>query len=83
VRIVSLLIAGVASLIGLVFPFLLARQATGLNQSILMVMMCGVAGAFVYGAGFKPLNRGLRLCTEPAVTWPVMLISLGALVALR
>ncbi len=82
-RVLSLLMAGVASIIGLVFPFLLARQATGLNQSILLVMMCGVAGAFVYGAGYRPVNLMLRRCTEPAVTWPVMLISLGALVALR
>lgn len=80
---VSLAFAGTASLIGLVFPFLLARQATGLNQMILLVMMAGIAGAFIYGAGFRPGSRLLRLCIAPAVTWTAMLASLGALVSLR
>ncbi len=80
---VSLILAAAASIIGLVFPFALARQATGLNQSILLLMMAGIAGAFIYGAGFRPQNRVFRFCSGPAVTWTVMLASLGALIALR
>ncbi len=78
---IGLAISG--SLIALVFPFLLARQATALNQSILVLMMAGIAGAFVYGAGFRPGRKVLRRCISPYVTWPVILASLGALLALR
>ncbi len=82
-RAVSLGFAASASVLGLVFPFLLARQATGMNQMILLLMMAGIAGAFIYGAGFRPESRVLRLCIAPAVTWTAMLASLGALVAMR
>jgi predicted membrane protein len=77
------MLAAGASLIGLVFRFLLARQATRLNQMILLLMMAGIAGGFIYGAGFRPENKVLRLCIAPAVTWTAMLATLGALVALR
>jgi len=80
---ISLSLAVTASILGLVFPFVLARQATGLNQTILLIMMAGIAGAFIYGAGFRPENRVLRLFTGPRVTWTVMLASLVALVAMR
>ncbi len=82
-RAVSLILAATASIIGLVFPFLLARRATGLNQVILLLMMAGIAGAFIYGAGFRPENKALRLSMTPAVTWTAMLASVGALLALR
>jgi predicted membrane protein len=82
-RAASLVFAACASVLGLVFPFLLARQATGLNQMILLVMMAGIAGAFIYGAGFQPESRVLRRCIAPAVTWTAMLASLAALAAIR
>lgn len=80
---ISLSFAVVLSLVGLVFPFLLGAHATGLNQSILMVMMLGIAGGFIYGAGFKPQQKWLRALLSPAITWPVMLLSGGVLLALR
>ncbi len=82
-RAASLFIAAMASMIGLVAPFLLARQATGLNQTILLVMMAGVIGAFIYGAGFQPANRALRLAMRPALTWPLTIGALVVLLALR
>lgn len=82
-RALSLILAAAASIIGLVFPFLLARQATGLNQMVLLLMMAGIGGGFIYGAGFRPESKALRLCIAPAVTRTAMLASLGALVALR
>jgi len=81
-RAASLGIAGVASVIGLVFPFWLARRATDLNQTILLVLMAGIVGAFVYGAGFR-LAGWARWMIAPAVTWPVLGASLGALLAMR
>jgi predicted membrane protein len=82
-RAVSLALAGLASVIVLVFPFLLARRATGLNQSILLLMMAGIAGAFIYGAGFRPARKTLRIAIRPALTWALIIGSLAALAALR
>lgn len=82
-RATSLIIASAASIIGLVFPFILAAQATGLNQSVLLVMMCGIAGAFIYGAGFQPKQPLLARLIAPALTWPVILGGCALLVAMR
>jgi len=82
-RLVSLALAGGLSLVGLVFPFLLGVQATALNQSFLMVMMLGICAAFVHGCGFKPGRAWVRRAVSPAVTWPVMLGSCGAMLLVR
>jgi len=80
---VSLVLAGIAAVIGLVFPFLLAPRATGLNQTILLFMMAGISGAFIYGVGFRIKNRWLETLTHPAFTWPLLAASAGGLVWLR
>jgi predicted membrane protein len=82
-RVTSLIMAGTASIIGSVFPFMLARQATGLNQTILLIMMLGVTGAFIYGAGFRPPQKWLSIITAPALTWPIMLGCFAILVYIR
>lgn len=82
-RAVSLSIGSLASLTGLVFPFVLARQATGLNQMILLLMMAGIASSFIYGAGFAPLQKSLRVLISPWLSWPVVVVCLGGLLALR
>jgi predicted membrane protein len=79
----SLCFAVTLSLVGLVFPFLLGANATGLNQSVLVVMMLGIAGAYLHGAGFRPKQAWLRWLMSPAVCWPVMLVSGALLVAMR
>jgi predicted membrane protein len=79
----SLCFAFTLSLVGLVFPFLRGANANGLNQSILMVMMLGIVGAFIHGAGFRPKQPWLRWLISPAVCWPVMLVCGGLLVATR
>lgn len=82
-RLVSLFLAGASSIIGLVFPFLLAVRATGQNQTIFLVMMIGVSGAFIYGVGFQPSGKYSRMSISPSVTWPVILVSLGILIGIR
>jgi predicted membrane protein len=82
-RAASSTLAGIASLIGLVFPFLLARSPTNLNQSLLLLLMEGIAGAFIFGAGFRPHSKLARAVIAPWATWPVMLGSLGGLFWLR
>ncbi len=82
-RALSLVLAGAAAFIGLVLPFLLAAHATGLNQSILVLMMAGVAGGFVHGAGFRPERRWARAALSPWVTWPLIAGCLGGLLLMR
>jgi len=82
-RVVSLALASIAALVGLVFPFLLAPRATGLNQTILLFMMAGISGAFIYGVGFRMRNKWLEYLIHPAVTWPLLAVSAGGLVWLR
>jgi predicted membrane protein len=82
-RAASLVLASTASFIGLVFPFALGRVPTGFNQSVLLILMAGIAGAFIYGAGFKPRQSMFRWLIGPAVTWPLMFASFGILVAMR
>jgi predicted membrane protein len=82
-RVTSLCLAGMASVIGLVFPFALARQPTGLNQSLLLVLMAGIVGAFIYGAGFQPRARLARLAICPYATWLILVGSLTGLFWLR
>jgi predicted membrane protein len=81
-RVGSVILALIASVIGLVFPFLLARQANGLNQSILLLMMVGIAGAFIHGAGFQPHARAMKIITSPWSTWPVITACCALMVAL-
>lgn len=49
---ISLCLGVTAMIIGSIFPFALGLKATGLNQSILLIVMLGVTGAFIHGAGF-------------------------------
>ncbi len=80
---ISLLLAGVLSLIGLVVPFLLGAQATELNQMVLLGLILGISGAFYYGFGFRTRSKWLARIVSPILTWPVMLLSFGALLLLR
>jgi predicted membrane protein len=80
---VSLGLASIAAVIGLVFPFLLAPRPTGLNQTILLFMMAGISGAFIYGVGFRIENKWLASLTHPAFTWPLLAASAGGLIWLR
>lgn len=82
-RVLSLVAASLLSLVGMIFPFVLGRVPTGLNQSLLLLMMAGVAGAFIYGAGFQPDQKWLRSVIAPAFTWPLMGLSFALLVWLR
>jgi predicted membrane protein len=80
---ISLCFAGTLSVIGLVFPFVLGAQPTGLNQSLLILMMLGMVGGFIHGAGFRPEQKWLRALISPAFTWPVMLLSCALLLLIR
>ncbi len=77
-RPISFIIALVASLALMLFPFLLhgingARLHTGLP-----ILMLGVAGMFVYGIGYIPDNRLIRILFSPVCAW-VLIVAGGLL----
>jgi predicted membrane protein len=80
---ISLGAAAIAACIGLVFPYLLARHATALNQTILLGMMAGISGAFIYGVGFRMENKWFEFLTRPLFTWPLLAVGAAALVLLQ
>jgi predicted membrane protein len=79
----SLIFATITSVVGLVFPYVLAQQATALNQSILLLMMAAISGAFIYGVGFQPRAKWVSLLISPFITWSVLALTTGSLLALR
>jgi predicted membrane protein len=82
-RAVSLGLALLLSVIGSTVPFVLARHPTGLNQTLLLVMMLGVTGGFVHGVGIRVENKWAQRLTAPVLTWPLMLGCFGAMLMLR
>ena len=79
----SLAMALIACVIGSVFPFLLGRHATGLNQSVLLVTMFGITGALIYGVGIRPERKWSAALIAPLTTWPVMLGGCAWLLLMR
>lgn len=69
----SFAVALVASLSLMLFPFLLhgidgKRLHTGLP-----ILMLGVAGMFVYGIGYVPDNKLIRVLFGPACAWALLI----------
>jgi predicted membrane protein len=82
-RVASLVFATITSIIGLVFPYVLAQQATALNQTILLAMLAAISGAFIYGVGFQPRTKWANHLISPIITWSVLALTTGSLLALR
>ncbi len=69
----SLAVAGLVSLALMLDPYLLAGVSSSRVHGALPPMMLGVAGLFVYGLGFEPNGRLLRMILHPAVSWLLFL----------
>jgi predicted membrane protein len=69
VRAVSFIVALAASVILMLFPFLLRHVPQGRIHTALPVMLLGLAGAFVYGVGYRPDNKLLRILFGPLCAW--------------
>jgi predicted membrane protein len=53
----------------MLFPFLLRYVPPGRLHAALPVALIGVAGAFVYGIGYSPDHRLLRILFGPVCAW--------------
>jgi predicted membrane protein len=63
------------------FPFLLRQvQATRLHAA-LPIMLLGIAGLLVYGIGYRPDNRLLRILFGPLCAWALTIGGAWALLA--
>jgi predicted membrane protein len=73
IRTASLTAALAASLMLMLFPFLLRHIPAARLHSALPVMLLGVAGAFVHGIGYTPDNKLLRILFGPGCAWALMI----------
>lgn len=71
----SFAIGLVASISLMLFPFVLHNVPAARLHTGLPVIMLGVAGTLVYGIGYIPDNRALRIFFSPLVAW--VLIAAG------
>ncbi len=68
-RALALAAAGAASLLLMLYPYVLNGISGWRVHAGLPVMMLGVAGLFVAGLGFRPGSRLLRGLFHPACAW--------------
>ncbi len=73
-RALSLLLASPLALLLLIHPAAMLDEQGRYSHSLLMLVMVGVAGGFVHGVGFDPLNRLWRLLLGPACAWPLLVL---------
>ena len=81
-RYISFSLGLVASLLLMLFPFLLHQVSGARLHSGLPILMLGVAGTFVHGVGYVPDNKFLRFLFGPFCSWTLILIG-GLLLAIR
>ncbi|HEY0218412.1 MAG TPA: cyd operon YbgE family protein [Afipia sp.] len=81
-RTISFAIGLAATLMLMLFPFLLHQASGPRLHSGLPILMLGVAGTFVYGVGYIPDNKFLRILFGPLCSWTLILIG-GLLLAAR
>jgi predicted membrane protein len=77
-RVASFTAALAATLVLMLFPFLLRGVPDAKLHAALPVIMLGIAGGFVYGIGFTPDNALLRMLFGPWCCWTLMVV--GAVV---
>jgi predicted membrane protein len=73
IRTASFAAALAASLALMLFPFLLRHVPETRLHSVLPLLLLGVAGAFVYGIGYRPDNRLFQILFGPVCAWGLMI----------
>jgi predicted membrane protein len=76
-RAISFVVALATSVTLMLFPFLLRYTSQNRLHAALPVVLFGLAGAFVYGVGYRPDNKLLRILFGPLCAW--LLIAGGSL----
>jgi predicted membrane protein len=73
VRTASFMAALVASLALMLFPFLLRHVPETRLHAALPILLLGIAGAFVFGIGYRPDNRLLQVLFGPICSWALII----------
>lgn len=79
-RLPSLVTALAISAVLMLYPYVLGTDVTPTAHAALPILLLGVSGALVYGVGYRPDNRLLRILFGPLVSWLLMVIGAGLLV---
>ncbi|MCA1925786.1 MAG: cyd operon YbgE family protein [Thiobacillus sp.] len=67
---ITLAVAFTLMLLITIYPRALATESGGpISHGILMLIMWGLSAGFVYGVGFIPRSRLLRVALGPWVAW--------------
>jgi cyd operon protein YbgE len=82
-RALSLLLASPLALLLLIHPALMLDANGHYSHPLLMLVMLGIAGGFVHGVGYDPLNRVWRGLFGPACAWPLLLLGYALLIQAR
>ncbi|MCG2574555.1 MULTISPECIES: cyd operon YbgE family protein [Acinetobacter] len=72
--IVSFMLALPLAAILLIYPSLMLDANGHYNHSVLMLVMLGISGGFIYGVGFVPQFWLWKWLFNPIVAWPLMAV---------
>ena len=80
-RALSLATAGFGSLALMLDPYLLSGISSARLHDALPLTMFGTTGLFVYGFGFEPKTKLLRIVFHPVTAWALFIVGAAALVS--
>lgn len=72
-RLISLGMAIALSTLIFTYPQTVGSPESGLNRSLLIFLMWGIAIGFIHGVGFIPRMIAWRVVFSPFIGWPLML----------
>ena len=76
-RVLSIVAALAVTVVVVCFPRLIAVDMHSVPHGWLVCLLAGMSFSYVYGFGFIPENKTLRILFSPVIAWPLMII--GAL----
>ena len=71
---ISFLLALPLAAVLLIHPAMMLDANGHYNHSLLMMVMVGISGGFIYGVGFLPRFWLWKWLFSPWVAWPLMLL---------
>lgn len=72
-RVLSLLAAIACAMLVILYPRAIAHDAAGVPHGLLVGMLVGMSILWVYGFGFVPRHRVVRLFFSPLLGWAFLL----------
>ena len=78
-RIISFLLALTVAGTIIVYPRLISTDMHSVPHGWLVGLMFGMSFCFIYGVGFVPNNRILKLIFSPLIAWPLLFVCGGAI----